>query len=120
MGIETIVVLGLLGAIVAYGIMLYNSLVQIKHNVTKAWANIDVLLKQRHDELPKLVGKFETTADKFSAMAVKISGTAEKFTAVGEQTKKVMTGVGELTEKVKENPSLLLRRPKEPPVARTP
>ena len=25
------------------------------HNVAKAWANIDVLLKQRHDELPKLV-----------------------------------------------------------------
>jgi LemA protein len=35
--------------------MIYNNLVQIKHNVTKAWANIDVLLKQRHDELPKLV-----------------------------------------------------------------
>jgi LemA protein len=29
--------------------------VQVKHNVSKAWANIDVLLKQRHDELPKLV-----------------------------------------------------------------
>ena len=28
--------------------MLYNGLVQIKHNVSKAWANIDVLLKQRH------------------------------------------------------------------------
>jgi LemA protein len=35
--------------------MLYNNLVQLKHNVSKAWANIDVLLKQRHDELPKLV-----------------------------------------------------------------
>jgi len=40
---------------VVYAIMIYNNLVQIKHNVTKAWANIDVLLKQRHDELPKLV-----------------------------------------------------------------
>lgn len=40
---------------VAYGVMLYNGLVQVKHGVTKAWANIDVLLKQRHDELPKLV-----------------------------------------------------------------
>jgi LemA protein len=35
--------------------MIYNNLVQVKHNVSKAWANIDVLLKQRHDELPKLV-----------------------------------------------------------------
>jgi len=38
-----------------YGIFLYNSLVNLKHNVAQAWANIDVLLKQRHDELPKLV-----------------------------------------------------------------
>jgi len=38
-----------------YGVVIYNALVQIKHNVSKAWSNIDVLLKQRHDELPKLV-----------------------------------------------------------------
>ena len=28
---------------------------RLKHQVAQAWANIDVLLKQRHDELPKLV-----------------------------------------------------------------
>ena len=38
-----------------YAVVIYNALVQIKHNVGKAWSNIDVLLKQRHDELPKLV-----------------------------------------------------------------
>lgn len=38
-----------------YAISLYNHLVRIKHNVAKAWSNIDVLLKQRHDEIPKLV-----------------------------------------------------------------
>ena len=46
---------GLLAIVLIYGIMLYNGLVALKHNVAKAWANIDVLLKQRHDELPKLV-----------------------------------------------------------------
>ena len=46
---------GALAIVVIYGIMLYNGLVALKHNVAKAWANIDVLLKQRHDELPKLV-----------------------------------------------------------------
>ncbi len=55
MGIVGFIVLGLLVAGVVYFILLYNGLVQIKHNVSKAWANIDVLLKQRHDELPKLV-----------------------------------------------------------------
>ena len=38
-----------------YSAMLYNSLVTVRHNATKAFANIDVLLKQRHDELPKLI-----------------------------------------------------------------
>jgi phospholipid/cholesterol/gamma-HCH transport system substrate-binding protein len=61
-------------------------------------------LKALLDELPKMVKKFEATADKFSTMA-------DKFSAVGDQTKKVMTGVGELTNKDKDNPSLLLRRP---------
>jgi LemA protein len=55
MGIGTVIVLGTLLVIVVYTTLLYNNLVQLKHNVTKAWANIDVLLKQRHDELPKLV-----------------------------------------------------------------
>lgn len=38
-----------------YGVALYNGLVRLKHEVSKSWANIDVLLKQRHEELPKLV-----------------------------------------------------------------
>lgn len=50
-----IVVIAILIVLAVYGVTIYNALVQIKHNVTKAWANIDVLLKQRHDELPKLV-----------------------------------------------------------------
>ena len=55
MGIAAFVFWGLIIVAGAYLVMLYNSLVQVKHNVSKAWANIDVLLKQRHDELPKLV-----------------------------------------------------------------
>ena len=42
-------------AFVAYAAMIYNGLVQVKHNVDQAWANIDVLLKQRSDELGKLI-----------------------------------------------------------------
>ena len=55
MSVVTVVVLAAIAAVIAYLIMLYNNLVQVKNNVAKAWANIDVLLKQRHDELPKLV-----------------------------------------------------------------
>lgn len=55
MEIGTFVTLGILAALAFYGIAIYNGLVNLKHAVSKAWANIDVLLKQRHDELPKLV-----------------------------------------------------------------
>jgi LemA protein len=55
MDLSAIILIGLLAVTAIYVVMAYNQLVQIKHNVSKAWANIDVLLKQRHDELPKLV-----------------------------------------------------------------
>jgi len=46
---------GLVAVLLVYIVVIYNNLVSLKHNVSKAWSNIDVLLKQRHDELPKLV-----------------------------------------------------------------
>ena len=55
MSVFAIVLVATLLVIAVYAVMIFNSLVQVKHNVSKAWANIDVLLKQRHDEIPKLV-----------------------------------------------------------------
>ena len=55
MSISLLVVLAILFALAAYAVSIYNTLVSIKHRVSKAWSNIDVLLKQRHDELPKLI-----------------------------------------------------------------
>lgn len=49
------IVLGLVIIAIGYIILIYNRLVNLKHETAKAWSNIDVLLKQRHDELPKLV-----------------------------------------------------------------
>jgi len=49
------ILLGLLTITIGYLILIYNRLVNLKHDTAKAWSNIDVLLKQRHDELPKLV-----------------------------------------------------------------
>lgn len=46
---------GLSVLILFYFIVIFNHLVRLKNNVAKAWSNIDVLLKQRHEELPKLV-----------------------------------------------------------------
>ncbi|HCM41848.1 MAG TPA: LemA family protein [Candidatus Omnitrophica bacterium] len=53
--IAFVTVIFLVLGVVGYFVGVYNGLVQVRHNVDKAWANIDVLLKQRHDELPKLI-----------------------------------------------------------------
>ena len=42
-------------AIIMYFVGLHNSLVRSKNNIDRSFSNIDVLLKQRHDELPKLI-----------------------------------------------------------------
>jgi LemA protein len=55
MELTSIILIAVLVVVLVYFVMIYNQLVQVKHNVAKAWANIDVVLKQRHDELPKLV-----------------------------------------------------------------
>ncbi len=55
MGTGGFIFLAIVVVALVYIVMLYNNLVTLKNNVAKAWANIDVLLKQRHDELPKLV-----------------------------------------------------------------
>ncbi len=33
----------------------YNAIVALRQRIDKAWSNIDVVLKQRHDQLPNLV-----------------------------------------------------------------
>jgi len=44
-------------ALIVFGylISIYNGLVELRNNIKKSWANIGVLLKQRSDELPKLI-----------------------------------------------------------------
>lgn len=47
--------LGIAVFLFMYIVVIFNNLISLKNNVKKAWSNIDVLLKQRHDELPKLI-----------------------------------------------------------------
>ena|SRR6185437_5363552 len=56
MGFVILLIIGLLVFVaISYFVAIYNGLVAVKNNIDKAWANIDVLLKQRHDEIPKLI-----------------------------------------------------------------
>lgn len=53
--IPLIVVLFAATGAIWYVVTIFNGLIAIRSDVDKAWANIDVSLKQRHDELPKLL-----------------------------------------------------------------
>ena len=46
-----LVIIGL----VSWFFTIYNGLIHVKENIKKSWANIDVLLMQRSDEIPKLI-----------------------------------------------------------------
>jgi LemA protein len=45
----------LFAAAAIYAVIVYNGLVRLQNEIGRAWANIDVLLKQRHDEIPNVV-----------------------------------------------------------------
>jgi LemA protein len=44
-----------IAGVVIYAVILYNELVRLRNENDRSWANVDVLLKQRHDEIPNLV-----------------------------------------------------------------
>jgi LemA protein len=53
--VTLVILLFIVAALISYAIVLYNGLLRVAAGVKLAWSNIDVLLVQRHDELPKLV-----------------------------------------------------------------
>jgi LemA protein len=105
MSVFVIVMLAIIVVASVYGVTIYNNLVALKHNVSKAWANIDVLLKQRHDELPKLVEtckrymtfEKETLARVMEARAkVFAAREAHDIKSLGLAEGKLRAGIGNL------------------------
>jgi LemA protein len=73
---------------IGYAFSIYNSLVALKNNIARSWANIDVLLKQRHDELPKLVKTCEAYMQHERAVFDRLSearGALTRAHTVGER-----------------------------------
>lgn len=105
MDIGGYVFLGVLVTAVVYVIVIYNNLVVLKHGVSKAWSNIDVLLKQRHDELPKLVevciqymGYEQQTLKQVMEARAQVSKAQRKgdLQALGEAESTLRLGLGNL------------------------
>jgi LemA protein len=97
---------------IAYVVMLYNGLIAVKNNVDKAWANIDVLLKQRHDELPNLVevckGYMKFEQDTFQKITEARSAYARATTVdqKAEASAEMTSAVGRLIATAENYPEL--------------
>ena len=80
---SSVIILGIilfgLAAIVGYFFLIYNGLVSLKENIQKSWANIDVLLKQRYDELPKLISVCESSAEFEKGILDRLMQAREKY-----------------------------------------
>lgn len=60
MGYIVLIFLAVVGfGLAVMGINIYNGLVALRSQLERAWANIDVILKQRFDEIPQLIQVIE-------------------------------------------------------------
>jgi LemA protein len=104
-----------LAVALVYLIISYNSLISVKNSVSKAWANIDVLLKQRHDELPKLVDTCkqymqyeQETLEKVIQARTRVSEARESqnVAALGTAESVLRSGLGQLFALAESYPEL--------------
>lgn len=100
-----IIFFALLLGLVLWGILLFNQLVVLKNNAEKAWSNIDVLLKQRNAELPKLISvckehmQYEQeTLEKVMQARSQVASAldAGNMNALGEAENALRIGLGNL------------------------
>ena len=98
-----------------FGVFIFNQLVTLKHNVGKSWSNIDILLKQRHDELPKLVETCKqymqherTTLERVVAARQAVASAREKtdMGALGKAESGLRAGLGQLFALAENYPEL--------------
>lgn len=113
--IEFLVFAAAVAVLLLYGVTIYNGLVTLRENVKKAWANIDVLLKQRHDEIPKLVetckqymGYEQETLTKVMEARARVSSAqaAGDVGALGKAEGQLRMGLGNLFAVAEQYPEL--------------
>ncbi|HVZ81840.1 MAG TPA: LemA family protein [bacterium] len=95
-----------------YVLMIFNNLVRLRIMISKAWANVDVLLKQRHDEVPNLVAVIEGVKDFEKSVMTQVAEAraatqrAAGPTAQGEAEKTLTGALGNLFAVAENYPTL--------------
>jgi LemA protein len=97
-----LLIVGILGAfsLAFIAVSIYNGLIAIRENVNKSWANIDVILKQRYDEIPQLIKICEQYVEFEQGMIDRVLQAREKMVR-GESLSDKAAGASELTAGLK-------------------
>jgi len=115
MSLTSVALLVVLFLLAAYAVTLYNGLIRLKHGVSKAWSNIDVLLRQRHEELPKLVEACkqhmqyeQNTLERVVSARAAVSAARERgdVGALGKAESGLRQGLGQLFALAENYPEL--------------
>ncbi len=77
------------GILVTVVISVYNGIVALKNQVDRAWANIDVILKQRYDEIPQLVQVLEQAAQYEKSVIQKVMDARSRYGSARNPDQKV-------------------------------
>ncbi|MEH6549132.1 MAG: LemA family protein [Pseudomonadales bacterium] len=110
-----IVTLAIIIIVGAYAVTLYNGLVALKHAIARYLSNIDIVLKQRHDELPKLVEtckqymeyEQETLESIITARSMVAQASSDgNIKALGEAETHLRAGLGQIFALAENYPEL--------------
>lgn len=58
---------------------IYNGLISLRSQLERAWANIDVILKQRYDEIPQLIQVIEQYANYEGGILAKLAEARKNY-----------------------------------------
>jgi len=83
--ILALVILGLLNVIVST----YNRLIMLSNNVDKSFGNIDILLKQRADEIPNIIKVVKESMKFEESMLTKLTELRTQFLSASSTEEKV-------------------------------
>lgn len=110
--IGIIIIILIIVAIVSLFIRIYNSLVMLRFNVEKSFANIDVLLKQRADEIPNLITTVKAyvthekdTLNELTVLRTKYLSSSNQNEKI-ELTNKMATSLGKIMVVAENYPDL--------------
>jgi LemA protein len=74
--------------ITLFFVSIYNSLIKLKNNIEKSWSNIDVMLKQRNDELTKLMNSVKGYMNHERGVLTKVTQARTSFLNANTITQK--------------------------------